>query len=195
MAEDLKIVALCGAKRMGKDTAANVLIENYGFHRISFADGLRKTVCTALRCDESRFQDDKLKDEIDPRTGKPWRYWLQWIGTEGFRALWDDVWIAWWKSAIEDSGHDRIVCTDMRFPNEFAAAKSMGAHTIRIFNPNIPPSGDQHASEAHQANFPVDDTIVNGGTIADLQHRTALSVRERFNILPTNDGVNLWDLK
>lgn len=195
MSSNLKIVSICGAKRHGKDTAGRELIENYGFKRISFADGLRKTVCTALRCDESRFLDDKLKEEIDPRTGKPWRYWLQWIGTEGFRALWDDVWIAWWKSAIEDLGHDRIVTTDMRFPNEFAAAKSMGAHTIRIFNPNVPPSGDLHASEAHQASFPVDEEIVNGGTIEQLRHYTAVSVRNRFGILPTDDGVNLWDFK
>lgn len=176
------IVTLCGAKRHGKDTAANVLIENYGFHRISFADGLRKTVCTALRCDESRFLDDKLKDEIDPRTGKPWRYWLQWIGTEGFRALWDDTWIAWWKGAIEDSGHDRIVCSDMRFPNEFAAAKEMKALTIRIFNPKVPPSGDLHESERHQQAFHVDHQIINDGTIADLRINTARIVSSHFHL-------------
>jgi hypothetical protein len=163
------VVAFCGAKRHGKDTAAKVLIEQLGFTKVSFADGLRKTVATALRVNERYFLDDDKKEEIDWRTGQPRRYWLQWIGSEGFRKLWEDVWVEWWRQEIEDKGYDRVVTTDLRFPNELAAVRKFQHNlVIRVENPNKPVGDDVHVSEAHYQNFDVDYTILNNGTIPDL---------------------------
>lgn len=165
-----KVVAFCGAKGHGKDTAAKVLIEQYDFAPVSFADGLRKTVATALRVNESYFLDPARKEEIDPRTGKPRRYWLQWIGTEGFRALWDDIWVEWWKNEILERGYSRVVATDMRFPNEYDAVYRFfpDATTVRVVDPRKPVGNDLHASEAHYASFDVNYILHNEGSIEDL---------------------------
>lgn len=177
------VVGFCGAKGHGKDTAAEVLTNFYGFVRVSFADGLRKTVCTALRVNESYFTDPARKEEIDHRTGKPRRFWLQSIGTEGFRALWDDVWTTWWSKEITEKGYGRVVTTDVRFPNEVNALRSFQKSIlIRVTNPAKPVGDDLHASEAHYMTFDVDYDIVNDGTIEDLQGHVRDIVAARFNI-------------
>ncbi len=179
------VVGVCGAKGHGKDTAAQVLIDEYGFHRISFADGLRKTVCTALRCNEQFFLDPATKEEIDPRIGKPRRFWLQHIGTEGFRSIWADVWVEWWKAEVASCGKDRIVVTDLRFPNELAAIRQLPvAYVLRVENPLKPASGDAHASEAHYNTFTVDGVLINGSTIEDLHHTVRDFANFTMNIKP-----------
>lgn len=176
------VVAFTGFKSHGKDTAAQTLIDNHGFVRVSFADGLRKTVCTALRCEEDWFLDPAKKEEIDPRTGKSRRWWLQWIGTEGFRSQWDDIWVNWWKQEIIEKGYKRVVTTDMRFPNEAIAVQNSGFRELRlrVDNPNKPPSGDLHASEIHIPNLPVWAVLHNGGSIEDLQQLTRTTVENLF---------------
>lgn len=179
------VVGFCGAKSHGKDTAAEVLISDYGFHKISFADGLRKTVCTALRCDESFFTDPLTKESIDPRTGQSRRYWLQRIGTEGFRSLWEDVWVEWWRAEVLSGQYDRVVVTDLRFPNEMTTLRQFSdSIVIRVKNPNKPINNDAHASELHYKDFAVDLDIRNDGTIADLQDKV-----ERYVILKTGIGI------
>jgi len=164
------VIAFCGAKGHGKDTAAKFLIDNYGFVPVSFADGLRRTVATALRVNESWFLDPDKKEEIDPRTGKSRRYWLQWIGTEGFRSLWDQVWVNWWYEEIMARGYERVVSTDMRFPNEYDAVYQYfpEATTIRITDPRKPTGNDNHASEAHYKSFAVNYDIMNDSDIPAL---------------------------
>lgn len=166
------VVGFCGAKGHGKDTAAEILIERLGFKRVSFADGLRRTVCTALRVNEQYFLDPLKKEEIDPRTGKARRFWLQFIGTEGFRALWTDIWTWWWEQEIKERGYTRIVTTDVRFPNEYATlCKQPNYIMIRVCNPRVKAGEDSHASEAHYSTFSVDHEIINDGTIAELQSK------------------------
>lgn len=175
------VIGFCGAKGHGKDTAAQVLIDKLGFTKVSFADGLRKTVCTALRCNEKYFLDPDKKEEIDPRTGKSRRYWLQWIGTEGFRALWGDVWVEWWRQEILSKGYERVVTTDVRFPNEIAVLQQFPrARMIRVSNPSKPINNDAHASELHYKSFKVDFDILNNGTIDQLQRATQQFVADSF---------------
>lgn len=175
------VIGFCGAKGHGKDTAAQILIDNLGFKKVSFADGLRKTVCTALRCNEQYFLDPDKKEEIDPRTGKSRRYWLQWIGTEGFRALWEDIWVEWWRQEILSKGYERVVTTDVRFPNEMRVLKDFpNARVIRVTNPSKPINNDAHASELHYQSFKVDLDIKNDSTIAALQATTQQFVADNF---------------
>lgn len=179
------IFAFCGAKGHGKDTAAEVLLSKYGFNRVSFADGLRKTVCTALREPEEYFTDPDKKEEIDPRTGKSRRYWLQWIGTQGFRALWENVWVSWWSKEIEDKAYPRVVVTDVRFPNELAAVRAFpNSVVIRVRNHRKAIGGDNHASEAHFMDFDVDFDLENNGSIESLQNSV-----EAIFLMGNSDGI------
>jgi hypothetical protein len=178
------VIGFCGAKFHGKDTAAKVLIDEYGFVPVSFADGLRKTVATALRVNPSWFLDPEKKEEIDPRTGKSRRYWLQWIGTEGFRALWPDVWVTWWENEILDRGYSRVVTTDMRFPNEIAALYEffpITATSVRITDPRKPVGDDLHASESHYKNFEVNYDVLNDSDVPRL-HQKIRRIAEELHL-------------
>ena len=189
-----RVVGFCGAKGHGKDTAAAVLVDELKFEHLSFATGLRRTVCTALRVNECFFTNPETKEEIDPRTGKPRRYWLQWIGTEGFRTLWNDVWVDWWTKEIEERALPRVVSTDVRFPNELEAVRRFkDSLMIRVVNPNKEDSGDKHASEAYYRDFAVDYEILNDGSIEDLQSKVRAIVQKHFDIAPLPNRSIEWE--
>lgn len=174
------VVGFCGAKAHGKDTAAKLLIEKYDFVPVSFATGLRETVCKALRVEPEYFLDPDNKETIDCRTGKPRRYWLQWIGTEGFRALWEDIWVWWWEQEVLEKGYTRVVATDLRFPNELVRVRNFDSLAIRITNPRKPVNNDAHASELHYKDMAVDYDILNDDTIEHLHHLTEAAVLTRW---------------
>lgn len=171
-----KIVGICGLKFHGKDTAAQVLIDDFGFKRVSFADGLKEVVARALRIDVAILHDPARKEEVHTPSGKTYRQWLQIAGTEWFRTMWEDVWINYWKQEIYDNDLDKVVVTDMRFPNELAAVMKISmetALTVRIFNPRVPVSGDMHESEKHALTLPVGYVLNNESTIEALRHDMA----------------------
>lgn len=175
------IVAFCGAKFHGKDTAAQPLIEKYGFKQVSFADGLKQCISTALRVPVSVLNDPAMKETIHAPSGKTYREWLQIAGTEWFRSMWDGIWISWWEEEIKEKGYERVVTTDLRFPNELKAVRAKPNNfVVRVVNPFKPAHGDTHASEAHQASFVVDDLLMNDGDVADLQAMSIAITERKF---------------
>jgi len=56
------IVALSGWKGSGKDTAASILVEKYGFRRIAFADVLKDMVADQYGIDRTSLDDPKRKE-------------------------------------------------------------------------------------------------------------------------------------
>jgi hypothetical protein len=137
------IVGFCGFIGSGKDTAADFLINYYGFRRDSFANSLKDAVANVFGWDrillegrtkearEWREQKDewwsnRLGKEITPR------WILQYWGTEVCRVgFHDDIWIASLENRLRKSKDD-IVISDVRFPNEIAAIKRAGGKVVRI---------------------------------------------------------------
>ena len=58
-----KIILLSGWKGSGKDTVANLLVSNYGFKRIAFADSLKDMVSELYNIPRSHFDHRELKDK------------------------------------------------------------------------------------------------------------------------------------
>ncbi len=58
MTQELVIVGLCGGIGVGKDTVANILCENYGFVKESFASGLKDVVAAAFGWPRERIEGD-----------------------------------------------------------------------------------------------------------------------------------------
>jgi len=58
----MKIIAISGWKGSGKDTAANILIDDFGFTRIGFADKLKDNVAEAYRLNRKSLDDQSLKE-------------------------------------------------------------------------------------------------------------------------------------
>lgn len=140
MSTDLPNIAFIGKAGAGKDTAGALLIEHFGYRRLSFADKLRE-VAVDLWGEEARNDRDKL----------------QGLGVT-VRKIEPDTWVnaALAKLTTDVDGTERIcvaptvqvdeagtttvapatwhpvVVTDLRFPNEAEALTAAGFVTVRI---------------------------------------------------------------
>jgi hypothetical protein len=125
------IIGITGYARSGKDTAANVLVEEFGFTKLAFADGVREML-TALNprirtglparhyadADGTVLYTDLLK-AVGYEKAKAFedvRIYLQRLGTEAVRSvLGDNTWLnladkrmfdTWWQRDLAAAGGD-----------------------------------------------------------------------------------------
>jgi hypothetical protein len=91
---------------------------------------------------------------------------LQDVGIAGRELLGPRVWI----DGVFDNvlPGERYVITDVRFKNEAAELSFYGGRLWRVERPGVGPV-NAHISETDVINAPVDQTIVNGGTLEDLK--------------------------
>lgn len=182
------IVGVCGFKGHGKDTAAMILQQKYGFTRLSFADGVKKVVSEILHVPLWWLHDPVKKEEMHEPSGKTLRLWMQLIGTEVGRSVWSNAWVNWWKGEVEALDLHRVVVTDMRFFNEFNAITEgeWDAMTMRIMNPIRGVPDDAHESERYALQLPVNTEVINDGSINQLWERTEAKLLKRFPQLWTH---------
>jgi hypothetical protein len=178
------IIGLSGYARSGKDEAAKVLVEEFGFTRVAFADKLRdflyaeNPIVSVWRIWDGEPGVVRVQDVIDRYTwdnykstmyGEEIRELLQRLGTEaGRQTLWDTIWIdAAFAPYHED---DNIVVTDCRFPNEAQAIRSRGGYIWRIERYGVGPA-NAHESETSLDDYEFDLTIKNDGTLEEFRDK------------------------
>jgi hypothetical protein len=119
-----------------------------------------------------RLKYSKEIDHLDgrdlPRTGPMTnREVLQVMGTDIFRAIYGDVWA---KAPFNRdwSGHDVVILTDCRFPNEKKVTEDAGGVIIRLERS----TGfvDNHPSEIALDGFLFENTYQNSGSFDDLEN-------------------------
>jgi len=186
------IIGLSGYARSGKDEAAKVLVEQYGFTRIAFADKLRDFLYalnpiinpTPERYFVAHPAPKRLREVIDnygwdgykeTEHGTEIRGLLQRLGTEaGRQTLWDSIWI---DAAFADTSEDNnYVITDVRFPNEADAVKERGGVLWRIERAGVGPA-NSHASETSLDNYEFDRRLANNGTLDDYIREVTLAYK------------------
>lgn len=187
------LVGITGVAGSGKDTAAAGLV-SAGWTRQAFADPVRSM---ALAIDPIIAATIGDRGDLFPYKGRlrlativqdfGWneakgipevRHFLQRLGTEAVRAhLGDDAWVQAFERA-RDRRAD-TVAPDVRFPNEAHHIQRMGGMVIRIDRPGVGPL-NAHASE-DIGGIPVDATVVNDGTIDQLQWRVAELVVRHYS--------------
>lgn len=167
---------MSGYARSGKDEAAKVMVEEFGFTRVAFADKLREVLYALNPIISANFWDDyfiHLQDVIDEHGwdhyketeyGTEIRRLLQRLGTEaGRQTLWDSIWIDAALTGFDESS--KIVVTDCRFPNEAQAIKDRGGKVVRIERAGVGPAlsadGTAHASETSLDDWNFDYKIPN----------------------------------
>jgi hypothetical protein len=180
------IIGLTGRKRAGKDTAAQRLVEEYGFIRIAFADPIREMVATlnpiivvgedafgapsSLRVQqflEKGWTSDDLKDRFPL-----YREFMQRLGTECVRKYDPEFWVN--AALVQMTDPDgRYVVTDCRFPNEadgLRARRFAGddVHVWNIQNDVAEQAPIEHDSEKWAGNLDEDRVLHNNLEIADL---------------------------
>ena len=142
------IVGVVGFLGSGKGTAGDILIDQHGFTRISFADAVKDAVSTIFgwprdllegdttisrnfREKKDDWWSDKFGYEVTPR------YMLQLMGTEAGRDVFNsDLWIHTVSRRIDiarkTDPNVKFVIPDVRFANEIDFIRKSGGHVIRV---------------------------------------------------------------
>ena len=172
-------IGLSGWARSGKDTVGEILEAHYGYHKMAYADVLRDFLVAQnpwVRSDDSRHTV-KLSTIIDEHGWQGYknspfagdlRTLIQRTGTEAGRGVISPtVWIdATLRRAAE---WERVVITDVRFPNEADAIRNAKNSTALwwISRPGIEPAND-HASENSLNEYEFDSNLYNDSDIETL---------------------------
>jgi Deoxynucleotide monophosphate kinase len=105
--------------RVGKDTAVNHLIKNYGGTHLSFAKPL--------------YDIQSYTQKICGLPQEKDRRFLQIVGTDWGREKNPNIWVDIVLKQIQELGtQENIFISDLRFPNELEALKNSGFTTIYI---------------------------------------------------------------
>jgi hypothetical protein len=123
-------IAVIGALRSGKDSAANYLVEQYGFTKFALADALKDEVIKALNAVEGGWDRERLEAEKTRL-----RSLLQVWGTEFRRASDPGYWTRQLAERLRvhmapDIG--RAIVTDARFTNELDMLRERGFIIVRL---------------------------------------------------------------
>ena len=137
------IIGVCGLIGSGKGTVADILVDEHGFHKLSFADSLKDAVSVVFGWDRALLEGDtdesrEWRERVDTwwadRLNIPHltpRWVLQQWGTDVARkSFHDDIWVASVENRLRNI-KDNVVITDCRFANEITAIKKAGGITIR----------------------------------------------------------------
>jgi hypothetical protein len=173
------IIGLSGYAQSGKDSTAELLCLNYGYTRLAFADPMRQALMIINpKLDSITHVSDFVEDygwDIAKKNPEVRRL-LQVLGTDfGRKMLGDDVWIKIALSGIKSE--DRVVISDVRFPNEGDAIKKLGGSLWRINRRNHSAVND-HASEHAMDNYMFSHVIYNDGTLDDLSDEVFMLSRQ-----------------
>ena len=166
-----RVIALCGDAGSGKTTAADYLVEHYGYRRVKFADPL-KNMLRAMGLTERQIEGDQKEIAQDALCGRSPRHLMQTLGTEwGRQLIGENLWINLWRERVNFllSDGESVIVDDMRFINELDAATSVGAHVYRLRRPGQANKAGDHASEMGLA-FAVLPVIINDGDLPSLYH-------------------------
>lgn len=167
-----RIIGLSGYAQTGKDTVANILVNDYGYKRVAFADKIREflyEVNPMVACSPTGYLRDlvdlvgwdKAKQEAQVRR------LLQDMGVGARKLFGDQFWVA--QALLPISSSERIVITDVRFTNEADAIKKYdGAQVWRVMRPGVQ-AVNQHVSETQMDEYVTDHVLLNSSTIEDLK--------------------------
>lgn len=209
------VVGLTGLMRAGKDSVADILVRDHGFVKMSFAAPLKRMVRnldpivgyddeSCCDCCEVTgpypvylsdlyglgMTDEEIKaSEFGDEVRRLW----QRFGTDVMRAEQDDYWIQKAKDDLLASGHERVVFTDCRFPNEadmiyglqweydprIEAEVRTGIQSSvwQIVRPGVELQDGAHASEQNVGLMGEEVTIHNDGTLEELAEPVATALR------------------
>lgn len=173
-----RIIALCGLKRSGKDTVADILCDKYGYKNIKVAEGLKEMIKVAFTFTDEQLESD-IKDEVDKRWGVTPRQVMQFMGTDvmqfQIQKLLPNVGRSFWiqkliTTHIDANPLQKYVISDMRFRHEYDMLSPYKPYVIRIERDSLSErSTDHHLSETSLDSIPCNEVFKNNGTISDIQ--------------------------
>ena len=141
----MNIIGVCGKGGSGKDTIANYLVKNYGYHRVAAADAMKEDLCRYLDMDLETLESIKNKELSLVDEGEynvidygsfSIRRFLQLYGMDMRYRVSDTYWLERSiKEKVEElgtNGQSNIVVSDVRFEIEFNWIKDNGGSIIYV---------------------------------------------------------------
>jgi hypothetical protein len=166
------IIGLTGYARSGKDTVAKILVDNYGYTRVAFADKIRELLYeTNPQVGSTRLVSLVNEYGWDVAKASPEvRHLLQELGVGARKVFGAGFWVhEAMKTMLNDPRPDmNYVVTDVRFLNEADMIKVNKGQIWRVQRTGVE-AVNSHISEMQMDNYEVNQTFVNNGTIEDLE--------------------------
>lgn len=168
------LIGLAGRARVGKDTAADVLVSCCGLVALSFAKPIKDGLAAMFGLEPTHLDGPLKERPIDDDLVVSPRVLMQTLGTDWGRRIDPGIWI--WnasrrlRAAREFAGDAwaGAVFTDVRFENEAAWIRRSGGVVIHVLR-DVAPRVADHASEAGVSQQPGDLVVCNNGSLHDLE--------------------------
>jgi hypothetical protein len=153
-----KIIAFAGRKQSGKSTSAEMVVDFFenmignsdGIKIYNFADALKQDICMNIlgMSYDQCYGSDEDKNQI---TDLEWqgkkmtcREVMQFIGTDIFRQMKNDIWTQTLIKKIKKEKPKLAIIADCRFPNEVDSIKKENGLVIKLMKN---PFNSNHESE------------------------------------------------
>ena len=193
----MKIIAIAGRKRSGKNTLADQIREHLPGTRIkyiAFADPLKDAVMEKLNIDNREMLDEFKNDDEILLHGKCVRKHITDTSDELKKIHGSRVFISETNNRINDiinSGDtDLLMITDVRYLMEEEYCRSvLGALIIKLERDHA--NTDTHKSETEVDEIKADITISNNGTRDDLYNLTASYVMCKIREFVSERNITL----
>lgn len=170
------LIGLCGPAGAGKNTVAEMLVDDAGrpYRQVAFADTLYDCVSLVTGMTVEQLKNREIKEQPLPWLGKSPRQLLQTLGTEWGRLLvHEELWVRVTMEKLRgdlEAGRG-VAITDVRFDNEAAAIIAAGGEVWRVVRPGwrcLAADAAKHQSEAGVSDHLIARTVDNSGTLDDL---------------------------
>jgi hypothetical protein len=167
------IIGLSGYARSGKDTTAGMLIGLHGYDNRAFASGVRELLLAINPILENGHRINEVVTNFNWEIAKAQsetRRLLQELGLNARKFFGDDVWVQ--RAMVGVKPGDKVVFTDVRFPNEAQTIKDLGGAIWRIQRPGVI-AINNHPSESAMDDWKFDKIIVNNTGLDGLKKQIA----------------------
>lgn len=137
------IIGVIGYIGSGKNASADILVNQFGFKKESFAKSLKDAAAIIFGWDRQMLEGDTPESRLwREQEDKYWSKQLGWtvtpravlqkLGTEAGREVFGySLWTASTMRRMEQDPGDYVI-TDVRFPNEAEALKAAGGLLVRV---------------------------------------------------------------
>ncbi len=169
-----RFIAIAGVSGSGKDTAAQFLVDELGYHRAAIADPIKEHVGRVFGLSREQLWGEERNRLVDGLGVSPRKIYQEF--GRFCRDIDPNIWLReLLHSARELIGEgEPVVCTDVRTHLEFEQLRAAGAQMWYIRRPDAGAPGEladdsteRQASELANRDF--DITIDNSGTLEELR--------------------------
>ena len=202
------IVGIIGLINSGKSTIADILVEDYGFIKVSFADTLKDAVAAIFGWPRQLLQGDteesrKWREQVDEYWSNVMqhpvtpRWVLQHIGTDVMRDHFHkSIWVHSLMKKLHNSSSNYVI-SDVRFRNEVDVILSQQGQIWEVQRPPMPDwygmkfdeyddlvrhmeinHPEIHRSEWEWRLTKRNHIIRNDSTLADLKHKVSIIISQ-----------------